>query len=212
MSFDTLAPVYRGMELVLAGRVLQRCRETFLAAAGGSRRALLLGEGPGRFLIPLLKSNHALEATCLDRSPRMIREAIHNLDLSGVDVRRVEFLNVDAMEWRPHRSDFDLVATHFFLDCFRPEQLRSLIPKISACLNDNAAWIVSDFRLPDRGWRRLRARWILAAMYGFFRIAAGLAAASLTPPDSFLEAAGLRLRTRRLFNHEFIYADLWVRQ
>jgi hypothetical protein len=50
MSFDTLAPYYRNLEFALAGGLPQRCRTAFLAAAADSRRAVLLGNGPGRFL------------------------------------------------------------------------------------------------------------------------------------------------------------------
>ena len=63
MSFDTLAPIYRPLEAVLAGGVLQLCRTSFLAESVDRRRALILGEGPGRFLVELLRINPSIEVT-----------------------------------------------------------------------------------------------------------------------------------------------------
>jgi hypothetical protein len=55
MSFDRLAPHYRWLEWVLAGRKLQRCRTAFLDEIGRADATLLVGEGNGRFLGELLK-------------------------------------------------------------------------------------------------------------------------------------------------------------
>ncbi|MFO1513608.1 MAG: class I SAM-dependent methyltransferase [Verrucomicrobiota bacterium] len=87
MSFDTLAPFYGLMEVLTAGNLLQRCRTSFLTEAGTCRRALLLGEGPGRFLAELLKANPRIEVTCVERSPRMIEEARGRL--TQAELRRV---------------------------------------------------------------------------------------------------------------------------
>ncbi len=211
MSFDTLAPVYRGMEAVLAGNILQRCRETFLPRMTACRRALILGEGPGRFLSALLRANPGIEATCIERSPRMIGQARKNLARLGLDLNRVEFINADVRTWAPLRNGYDLVATHFFLDCFKQDELESLIVKTSAAATETATWVVSDFCLPDRGWRRVRAKLVLASMYAFFRVVAGLSAKSLTPPDPFLCGAGFRLAGRHHFNHGLVQSDLWLR-
>lgn len=209
MSFDTLAPYYRIMEWVTAGGVLQRCRIAFLAEAGNSRRALLLGEGPGRFLAELLRTNPRVEVTCVERSPRMIEEARKRLNES--ELARVLFVQADALTWQPPRSTFDLVVTNFFLDCFRCEELAELVAKVSASTTADARWLLADFREPDSGWRRWRARAVLALMYGFFRVATGLSASRLTPPEEFLEASGFRLAARRLAKFGLAHSDLWRR-
>ncbi len=209
MSFDTLAPYYRIMERVTAGGILQRCRTAFLAETTSSRRALLLGEGPGRFLEELLRTNSQVEVTCVERSPRMIAEARSRLNASGL--ARVHFVQADALTWQPPQSTFDLVVTNFFLDCFCREELAALVSKIAASGTADARWLLADFREPERGWRRWRGRAALALMYGFFRVATGLSASQLTPPDEFLEAGGFRLTARRLANFEFAHSDLWRR-
>jgi len=209
MSFDTLAPYYRIMEWVTAAGVLQRCRTAFLAETANCRRALLLGEGPGRFLVELLRANPRVVVTCVERSPRMIEEAQRGLKESDLD--RVHFVPADALTWQPPQNKFDLVVTNFFLDCFRRDELKGLVAKIAASATTDARWLLADFREPETGWRRWRGRAALALMYGFFRVATGLSASRLTPPDGFLAAGGFRLAARRLANFELAHSDLWLR-
>lgn len=211
MSFDPLARSYRALEFVLAGGLLQRCRTTFLAGTAGCRRALLLGEGPGRFLVPLLQANPQVEVLCVEQSPRMIETALRHLQRRRLAGPRVRFEQADALKWRPPPGEFDLLVTHFFLDCFRRDELRMLIPTIAIGARPDARWLLADFRLPERGWRRYRARLVLALMYAFFRCATGLSASCLTPPDALLEAAGFRLAGRRLANFGLVGSDLWLR-
>jgi SAM-dependent methyltransferase len=234
MSFDTLAPYYRGMEFVTAGGLLQRCRTSFLGETKSCRRALLLGEGPGRFLVELLHTNPRVEVTCVERSARMIEAARAALDRRGLDHSRVRFENGDVLTWQPLTSSlspadgdraveglersilepcekFDLIGTHFFLDCFRQDELASLVKKIARRAAPQAKWLLADFRVPPSGWRRWRARAVLALLYAFFRAVTGLSASRLTPADEFLKAAGFRLAGRRLANFGLVHADLWVR-
>lgn len=211
MSFDTLAPYYRTLESLLAGGILHRCRTAFLAEARNSRRALLLGEGPGRFLVELLRANPRIEATCVESSPRMIEQAVRHLELNGLDASRVKFEACDALAWQPPRATFDLVVTCFFLDCFRSDQAEQLIVKVADSASQQARWLLADFRVPASGWRRWRAKILLWFMYTFFRLTTRLPASRLTSPDSFLRNAGFRLAGRRLANFDFVHSDLWER-
>ena len=74
-----------------------------------------------------------------------------------------------------------------------------------------ARWIISDFTVPERGWRRLRARAIHALMYAFFRVTTRLPARHWTKPDPMLERAGFRLTGRRTTEWGLLQADLWRR-
>jgi ubiquinone/menaquinone biosynthesis C-methylase UbiE len=211
MSFDTLAPVYRGMEFVTAGGMLQRCRTSFLGETQNCRRALLLGEGPGRFLIELLRANPRIEITCVERSRGMIKQAVRQMRRNGLEESRVEFLQRDALAWQPPCEAFDLVATHFFLDCFRRDELELLIAKISRAAAPRARWLFTDFRVPPNGWQRWRARAVLALMYAFFRVVTGLSASRLAPADDLMEAEGFQRKRQRLANFGLVRAELWMR-
>ena len=128
MSFDTLAPVYRGMEFVTAGGMLQRCRTAYIGEAQNCRRALLLGEGPGRFLMELLRVNPGLEVTCVERSSGMIKEALRQMRRNGPEASRVEFLRA-ATRWPGSRLARHLIWWRRIssLDCFRRDELEVLI-------------------------------------------------------------------------------------
>ena len=211
MSFDALAPYYRGMELVLAGNLLQRCRTAFLAEVRQCRRALLLGEGPGRYLLELLRANPHVRVTCLDSSARMLAIAQSRIHRAGLTDGSVEFVCSDWTHWAGHGGPFDLVATHFFLDCFREHELAELISRMSALASPDASWVLSDFCVPGGGWQRLRARVILKLAYGFFRFATQLSASRLVSAAPFLRAAGFQLHSRRVCNHGLLQAELWRR-
>jgi hypothetical protein len=107
---------------------------------------------------------------------------------------------------------FDAVASHFFLDCFNPEQLERICTIVAACATPGARWLISDFRLPERGWQRLRGRSILWLLYRFFRAATRLPAKRLTHPDRLLERAGLRLESRMHYNQGLLHSDVWVKE
>ena len=211
MNFDRLAPHYGWMEILFAGGLMQRCRVTFLPRVKNCRRALLAGEGTGRFLAELLRFNPDIEVTCLEHCAGMIEQARQRLVHEGLDPARVEFRQVDLLQWTPPAGQFDLVVTNFFLDCFRADQLQPLIPRLACGTTADAIWLLADFRLPERGWRRTRAMMLLAGLYAFFRLTTSLSAHRLTPPDQFLAGAGFKLADRRLASFGFAHADLWKR-
>lgn len=211
MSFERLAGIYRAFEAIVAGSVMQQARTAFLSHCARSRHAFLVGEGPGRFLVPLLQSFPNLHVTYIDQSPAMIAAARRFATGQGIDLARVDFRAMDVRNWRSHRLDADLVATHFFLDCFPPGELERCIGIIGDNLASTAQWLMSDFRVPERGWQRIRARLLLKMMYSFFQVVTRLEARCLTDPDDHLRKLGFRIRERRLFNFGFIHSDLWCR-
>lgn len=207
MSFDTLAPHYRWMERVLAGEKLQRCRIEFLPVIPEPKCALLVGEGNGRFLTAFLARFPQAEITCLDASEKMLSESKRSIACAT----EVQFIHADIFDWEVAETNFDLIVTNFFLDCFTPNQLQTVVAKVATAATPDAIWLLSDFCEPPAGWKKWRARWILASMYVFFRLATKLPAANLTPPDPFLSAAGFRLIDRVLYDWGLLHADLWKR-
>lgn len=125
MNFDRLAAHYHWMETFFAGGLMQRCRTRFLSRTRNCRHALLVGEGTGKFLAELLRGNPQIRVTCIEHSQGMIEQMRRRLSAEKLDGSRVEFKQADARHWPPPREKFDLVATHFFLDCFRDDQLRN---------------------------------------------------------------------------------------
>lgn len=211
MSFDRLAPHYRWMEAVAAGGLLQRSRVAWLDSLAPPRSALIYGEGNGRFLCELLRRFPAAHITCVDTSPAMLSLAQARLRHAGLAGAAVEWICADAREWLPPSGCYDLIVTHYFLDCFPPEDLATLIPRIATAATPRAAWLVADFRPPPRGLRGWRQHLILRLLYIFFRAMTGLTARRLTVPDPHLTAAGFHLTGRRDLDWGLLHSDLWVR-
>jgi ubiquinone/menaquinone biosynthesis C-methylase UbiE len=211
MSFDALAPHYRWMEWVVAGSLLQRCRTAWLGEVRQARRALLAGEGHGRFLGACVSALPHCHLTVVDASRAMLREADRRWRRHGGRVGQAAFQHGRFPEWQPAVAGFDLVVTDFFLDCFPPEQLRAVVERIAGMTLPRARWLVADFAVPARGWRRWRARGVLALAYGFFRVATRLPSRRLWPPDAELARAGFRLHRRLTLNFGLLHADLWER-
>jgi hypothetical protein len=142
----------------------------------------------------------------------MIEQMQRRLSAKKLDGSRVEFQQMDALHWSAPPEKFDLVVTNFFLDCFRAEELQRLVPLLAGSTTAEAIWLLTDFREPERGWPRWRARIILALLYTFFQVATSLSANWLTPPDRFLAGAGFDLIERRFVSFGFVHADLWQRK
>ena len=207
---DLLAPHYHGMEAVLAGEKLQRGRIAHLDKLPPCENALLAGEGHGRFLVELRKSQPATRITCVDSRAGMLDVARTRLRRSGLPADRVTFLHHDLLDWNPPASAFDLIITNFFLDCFTAEQLGELIARLARAARPGAVWLVADFQIPPPGsLRHIRARIIHWLMYRFFRLATRRPAAALTPPDPFLERNGFILRHRCEFDCGRLSAEVW---
>jgi ubiquinone/menaquinone biosynthesis C-methylase UbiE len=209
-DFDWLAPHYRWMEWLLAGTKLRRCRAAFLPAIPSPCRALVVGQGHGVFVSELLKAHPNVHCTCVDVSSGMLEATRARLESEGLAGARVDFIHADVLEWKP-AEEYDLIATHFVLDCFRPDQLARVLSTLSVAAAPGANWLLADFRQPNAGLARWRARAILELMYVFFRWATGLPASELTPPDELLTRHGFCLSQRQTFEWGLLHSDLWVR-
>ena len=203
MSFDRLAPHYNWLEALTAGSRLQRARVCWLDALADRRRILSVGEGHGRFAAACLQRHPQAELTCVDASAGMIE--VGRRRTAGFE-RRVQWVCADVLSWRPPQR-YDAIVTHFFLDCFRPEQLAAVVRVLASAADARAVWLVSDFVVPDAGVRRLRARAVHAIMYAFFRYTTRLPARRVTDPAPLLSAQGFgRIRCRE-FEWGLIRAD-----
>jgi hypothetical protein len=140
--------------------------------------------------------------------PALANERIERF---GLDASGIEFLRADVLEWSPLKKVFDLVVTHFFLDCFRPEQLQQIVDKLAFAARPNASWLLADFQTPLVGLQRWRATLILNVMYMFFRVVTRLPARSLASPDPYLTDNEFFLRERHVSEWELLHSDLWQR-
>jgi ubiquinone/menaquinone biosynthesis C-methylase UbiE len=212
VSFDLLAPHYRWLEAILAGGKLHRCRTAFLDRVVQCREILLCGEGNGRFLVECRRNHPRARITCLDSSTRMLDCAAERLERFGLAGPEIQFIRSDALEWDAPTHRYDLIVTHFFLDCFHAAHLERIIRKLSCAARRKATWLLADFRAPRAGPLRWRARAIHQLMYGFFRVATGISASRIVLPDSLLAAEGFHLAEKQSSEWGLLSSELWKRE
>ncbi len=206
-QFDPLARLYDGMEAILAGGKLERCRRAFLGNVASARNVLLVGEGHGKFLVEIIRRFPEAEVTYLDASPKMLEVARARLMREGLLTRQVTFVAGDLLQ--SPLTEYDLIATHFFLDCLTPVQLALAVEKLASSLQTGGAWLLSDFQIPAAGWKRWRAGIIHWLMYRFFRVVTRLPAVKITEPAPQLVKSGLVCEGRIEFDWGLLYAELW---
>jgi ubiquinone/menaquinone biosynthesis C-methylase UbiE len=207
VSFDRVARYYRCLETLAFGQQLQEARIAFVRQLNAPRRALVVGEGNGRFLAALRRAHRALRVDCVEASARMITLARRELD----DEVGVNFIHADIRAVALPDQGYDLIVTHFFLDCFAEATLRAVVEKVSRAAQPDAIWLLADFREPVAGWPRWQARPWLRAMYAFFRLTSRIEARRLIDPSPFLNAAGFVCSEQRLTRGGMIKSELWVR-
>lgn len=108
-------------------------------------------------------------------------------------------------------DQYDLIVTHFFLDCFAGAALRDVVEKLGRAATHDACWLLSDFRVPESGWRRLWARVCIRAMYLFFGLVSGLGTQRLEDPSPGLRSVGFERVSQRLTRGGMIKSELWRR-
>lgn len=204
-NFNRLARAYRWMEAVTFGPFLMRARCAFLAEAARSSRALVLGDGDGRFTARLLAANPAMQIDAVDASPAMLRQLQRN---AGPNANRVRTHIADARTWHP-QARYDLIATHFFLDCLTTAEVAALAARLRLAAAPNAPWLVSDFAIPTSS-ARLVARPLVAVLYRAFGLLTGLRIRRLPNHNSALAAAGFTLSRRQARLAGLLVSQLWT--
>ncbi|HEY7336272.1 MAG TPA: class I SAM-dependent methyltransferase [Bryobacteraceae bacterium] len=202
MNCDPIAGCYRWLEYLSFGRALERRRFRYLPNVAHASSALILGGGDGRFLARLAR-HHAGRKTrihYIDSSARMLdlarrRAGDNRIHYQLADVRRVPL----------GHATFDLIVTHFFLDCFNEGDASNLVERVSRAALPDARWLVSEFR-PVR-WAEL----LLRGLYFFFQVTTGLKTSRLVDHHGLLARHGFRLEREERSWFGWLASELWVR-
>ncbi len=196
------------MEYLTFGPMLERCRSTYLDRFAGARRALILGDGDGRFLARLLAVNPDVTADVVDSSRTMLR-ILENR--TRQNRHRVHLHRADALTWQPH-GNYDLIVTHFFLDCFFPEQLEQLLDRVLPHAQPGARWVISEFAIPANPILALFAGALVGLLYRIFKMLTGLPVHNLPDHTTALRKRGLVLLQTRTYLAGLLCAQLWSRE
>lgn len=206
-NFDRLAKIYRWMELVSFGPLLWRCRCAFLGQISSRRKALVLGDGDGRFTAKVLAENRLILIDAVDASAAMLAVLKRG---AGPNASRVTTNLADARFWMPEQANYDLIVAHFFLDCFTTEEVESIAARVRACAAPRAIWIVSEFTIPGGWFGSIVARPLVAFLYLAFGLLTGLKTRALPDYRDAMARAGftLAVEQRRLLG--LLASELWM--
>lgn len=201
MNCDRIAALYRWMEYAAFGRALERRRAAFLGEVSGARRVLALGDGDGRALAAFVAAAPQARVDYVDASAKMLE-----LARARAGTNRGNYRQADARVLPLGDSEYDVVVTHFFLDCFSGPELDRLVEKIARSAAPSARWIISEFR-PATFFAKL----LIAGMYAFFRRATGLATRRLADHHPPLTRQGFHLQRVERAWGGMLASELWTR-
>ena len=210
-SFDRIARPYRWLEYLTLGKALENCRNHYLPQLLDQRQALVLGDGDGRFFARLLACNPQLHADAVDISATMLQLLRQRSEATAPNVAlrlRTHQANALTFPLQSSEASYDLVVTHFFLDCLTQPELNTLVTRIAPTLAPGALWLISDFRIPA-GPMRLPAKLLVRSLYLAFRLLTGLRTTRLPDHTTPLTQSGL---TRIAHQHRLaglLTTELW---
>lgn len=215
-SFGRLAWIYRWMEYLSFGPYLKHCRELRIAEMLGRQRILVYGDGDGRFLATLVQRAQALQITApqitaVDASHAMLDRVAQKLP-RGAQARLV---HADALIFEPNpypEGPFDLVVSHFFLDCFAEDELAQLMRHVNTAVEPDAMWVVSDFAIPRHRGVRLFGWLVVRGLYLAFGILTGLRTRRLPDHERVMQTAGWMREDRQELLCGLLISERWRRR
>jgi len=203
MDIAPIARAYRWIEYAAFGPALERSRFLYLDHLHNARRVLVLGEGDGRMMERMLVAAPDATFDIVELSAAMIARARERVGESS----RVRFICGDAREF-DITPGYDAVVACFFFDCLGEGDARKLIHRIAGAMN-HGVWLISEFAVPDAGWRRCHARMWIDTMYAFFRTSTGLQVRALPPLDKLFAECGLQRTAKTSARWGLIVSEVW---
>jgi ubiquinone/menaquinone biosynthesis C-methylase UbiE len=210
MNCDRIARWYRWLEYASFGRSLQQRRREYLSEVVTARRALIVGDGDGRFTAEFARAAPLAKVDSIELSANMLRLAERRVPAHDLATGRVRLLHGDARRF-PLSGKYDLVVTHFFLDCFTTAELEPLLSHILQFVTADVRWLVSEFRVPPQGLPRVLGRRMIAVLYWLFGILTDLKKRRLPNYAAVFRAHGFRRQKQRLALAGILVSELWVR-
>jgi ubiquinone/menaquinone biosynthesis C-methylase UbiE len=211
VNFDAMARPYRWLEYLTFGRLLERVRFAQIPCIADRSRALLLGDGDGRFLARLVAHNRALRAEAVDSSDRMLALLQSRLcEVGASDRVTVTKADVTGENYYPCGREYDLVVTHFFFDCFTTHEVETIVDRVLPTLAKESIWIVSEFNLPPNGPRPF-ARILIRVLYTSFGLLTGLSIRALPEYRRVLRSRDFYLEKQTTSLRGILVSELWRR-
>jgi hypothetical protein len=128
---------------------------------------------------------------------------------AGSHADRVRTWNADVRRWNPQHPPYDLVVTHFFLDCLTTAEIELLAAAVSAAVTPSAKWLVSEFAIPAGLYGQLFARPLICILYWVFGRLTGLKIRKLPDHRTALRQSGFRPIAEHNSIGGLLISELW---
>ncbi len=207
-DFDPIARLYRWMEYLTFGPMLERCRFHFLPQCAHARHALVLGDGDGRFTARFLAVNPNVEIDAVDSSAAMLAELERRAQAQS-NVSRLRTIHADLRDFVPVYSEYDLVVAHFFFDCLTDGEVAALIERTMPHLTSNATWLISEFAIPEKGWRCISGRLLIRFLYFAFEKMTRLHVRQIPDYPRILTERGFRRQQQTGLLGGLLVTEIW---
>jgi len=209
MSFCFIAKFYHVLEKCVFGGNLQKVRvmytDDLATLLKQDAKVLIVGDGDGRYTCELVNSRPDLRVDYVELSKGMMDEALRNVEKCASE-KNINWRNLDIREFPG--EGYDLVVTHFLLDCFDEKSLPIVIEELHHKLKNRGVWVCSDFDGEVGCWAKLLVRF----MYLFFKVVARLETNRIVKPQPFFKKLEMKLEKREVLQQGFIYSELWVKK
>lgn len=207
VDFSNLSSIYDLLGSCAFFGALHRSQTHFLKDLKPASHALIVGGGTGRFLVDLLKSGKVEHLTYVDISPGMISRAKKKVSSLGFE-HKVEFIcgGIDSIP----QKKYELICTHYFLDCFEGEALCGLISSLKGLLHEDGTWHFSDF-YQDESTSFFKRKFI-GFLYWFFRLFCGLQVRNLGDFRKLFKEEGLECEGEKFFIGKLMRTAVYRKQ
>jgi SAM-dependent methyltransferase len=213
-NFDLIARPYRWMEYATFGPLLEHTRFYRIPELTTARCALVIGDGDGRFVARFLKENPDVLVDVVDLSAKMLRLLEARVQKPGPEAhRRIAIYRADIRDFSPPETapatGYDLVVTHFFLDCLTHADLEGLLSRLRPHLAPGARWLVSEFQIPESGLSAGMSRLVVSGLYRAFGLLTGLEVRGLPAWEMLLERFGFSRFDQRTWLGGLLTSEIW---
>lgn len=210
-SFDNLANAYCALERLLFGQKLNQSRHHGLTVLEPDmpQRALILGDGDGRFSYYALRKSPNLQIDSIERSSKMRDLAQSRIQKLGASFEnRHQYISTDARSFSFPNSEYDIVVVQYFLDCFHTTDANSFIENFARTLKPNGKLVYTDFSIPKKRIVRWIAKGIVKCLYSFFRLTTDIEASHL---PSIVWPHSLKLTSKKSLLKGIITSEIRAR-
>ena len=212
-NFDSLAHAYRWMEYCGFGLMLERCRFHFLSRCAQARHALVLGDGDGRFTARFLAANFTVQVDAVDASAAMLAVLQERARSSCPDADvRLHTIQADLRRFTPTGKIYDLVVSHFFLDCLTEDDVSALVERLLPYLTTDAIWLVSEFSIPEVGLRRAGVTLLVRSLYLAFSLITQLRVRRIPDYAKVFHDNGFHRRENTGYLGAILVTEVWERR